>query len=48
MLEILLALIVIGVIYLIADAILPPPIPLVTALVMFVLFVLAPLLHRVH
>lgn len=43
MLEVLLALIVIGVIYLIADAILPPPIPLVTALVLFVIFVLLPL-----
>lgn len=46
MFEILVALIVVGVIYLVAEAILPPPIPLVTALVLFVLFVLAPLAHR--
>lgn len=44
----LLALIVIGVIYLIAEAILPPPIPLVTALVLFVVFVLLPLVRLAH
>lgn len=48
MLEVLLALIVIGVIYLIAEAILPPPIPLVTALVLFVVFVLLPLVRLAH
>ena len=49
MVEVLLALIVIGVVYVIAKAILPEPIPLVTALVLFVLFVLIPLLrHSAH
>lgn len=48
MIEILVALIVIGVVYLIAEKILPEPIPLVTALVLFVVFVLLPLVRLAH
>lgn len=48
MIAVLLALIVIGVVYVIAKAILPEPIPLVVALVLFVLFVLAPLFGHTH
>ena len=48
MVEILVALIIVGVVYLVAKAILPEPIPLVTALVLFLVFVLIPLLRHAN
>jgi chromate transport protein ChrA len=48
MVEILVALIVIGVVYVIAKQFLPEPIPLATAALLFVFFVLVPLLHHAH
>lgn len=48
MVEILVALIIVGVVYLVAKAILPEPIPLVTALVLFLVFVLIPLMRHAN
>jgi hypothetical protein len=48
MIEVLVALLIIGIVYLVAKAVLPEPIPLVTALVLFLIFVLVPLLRHTH